>query len=339
MEHEMDRSLIVLAVAVIAVLVIGEAYVYGGAAGVSVRASEDGSYSVTDSGTDPYDVSLIDRHGFPAIKSVTILCDDGYAAVNKVSFVEIGSPRLDQKSYVERLSKNLDLLGFGSHSVADAEAFAESLRSDIASGSCGGKGAVVVSGALPDTVYDGTESSLVLEWMGSGGSLYFVGQIGRYVGHMDGTFDDLGASGASLFIDSDEWSGKSKADGSSSQAWRDALMLRCLDLQGSPCLDGVPDSLGIGYDDGRFSTISMARAGSGQACVFGGGYSDAQRQDVATIIASSMCYCAELLSHDHGEVARGTVKGNLDSMQGCESPTVYAVVGGFFTVQGRAFHF
>ena len=71
MEHEMDRSLIVLAIAVIAVLVIGEAYVYGGAAGVSVRASEDGSYSVTDSGTDPYDVSLIDRHGFPAIKSVT----------------------------------------------------------------------------------------------------------------------------------------------------------------------------------------------------------------------------------------------------------------------------
>jgi hypothetical protein len=73
--------------------------------------------------------------------------------------------------------------------------------------------------------------------------------------------------------------------------------------------------------------------------VFGGGYSDAQRQDVATIIASSMCYCAELMGHDHGEVVRGTVNGDLDSMQECESPTVYAVIGGFFTVQGRAFHF
>ncbi len=341
MAHEMDRSLVAIAIIVIAVIVVGEAYVYGGMTDVEIRASGDGGYSISDNGTDAYDAMLMDRHGFPAIRSLTILYDADYADVSEISFVEIGSPELNQKSYVERLSNNLDMLGFSDHRAIDAKALEESLRADLDSSSCSGKGLAVVSGALPDTIYDGTSSSLVLQWISAGGSLYFVGApVGKLVGHNDGTYDDIGTKGQSLFIEASGWNDEeSKATGSSSLEWRDSLLLRSLDLQHSPNLEDVPDSLGLGYDDGKYSTISMVRHGSGQVCVFGGGHSDMQRQDLATIVASSMCYCAEFVDHDHGEVIRGTVEGRLDMPSDIEDATIYSVVGGFFTVQGRSFHF
>jgi len=341
MAHEMNRLIVAIAIVVIVVIVAGEAYVYGGMTDIDIEASNDGSYSIYDNGTDAYDAMLMDRHGFPAIESLTILYDAGYADVSEISFVEIGSPELNQKSYVERLSKNLDMLGFTDHRVADANTVAESLKADLDSSSCSGKGLAVVSGALPDTIYDGTSSSLVLQWISAGGSLYFAGApVGKLIGHYGGTSDDVGAKGQFLFIETSEWNYEdSKATGSSSLEWRDSLLLRGLDLEHSPNLEGVPDSLGLGYDDGKYSTISMVRHGSGQVCVFGGDHSDMQRQDIATIVASSVCYCAEFIDHDHGEVIRGTIEGKLDMPSDIEDATIYSVVGGFFTVQGRSFHF
>lgn len=254
-----------------------------------------------------------------------------------VGFIETGAPEIDVRTYLDRLGKNLDYLGFGDRSEVDAGGLKEVLESQLSSGVCAGRGLIVATGSLPDTVYDGTEGSLVLSWVRAGGSLYFVGgSVGSAVSHADGTVERLDGNLQSMFVGASGFCEKAKkaVDGCN-DGLREALAIRCTDLRYAPDLTGVEYALTLGYTDGECATVSIVRCGEGQVCVFGGGLSDFQREDLSVTVASGLCWCSEVVGAVSGDVTRGEVSGTIDVPVSHGALNAYVYVGGYFPIYGE----
>ncbi len=333
-----DYGLIILAVAVCAVVLVGEFATYGNIYRYDSSADASGNFSVYDSGSHCYTAVLSDNGSFQAPTRFYVYYDEGYGSVVHDAKVEVGAKALDQKYYLSQLVNNLKYYSVTDVTYVNAAELASKMSEPAV-----GVGLIAISGALPETVYDGTAGS-VLTWISAGGSLYWAGEaIGKYVGKADGTVSEAPAGYEALFLDTatlnpETGDTRALADITGNSYCRD-LSLKNNDVRYAVNIASAGvDSLAVGYEKDGCASSVLVKNGTGMVCVMGGNYSNNQRMDLANIIASGICYCSSELDCKTGNIARGTVNGTFDAMPAAgHHASVFLYLGGDFSVYGKLF--
>ena len=316
---------VIIAIAVIAMIIAGEYLV--------IAASHDdySSSAVADGGSVDFTIYSKQSHEYCVasldntlgdLESVAVYFDSSYASFAGRGVVDTGGRALDEKYYVEQIPATLKLRGVDFCKIADAGGVKEITQSP-------GKGSalIFISGAMPDTVYDGTSASPILSWISSGGRLYWLGgPIGEYISHKDRLEEVPG--GASLFLGTDcigpaEINAYKEVD----NGFRDALKLQSNHLGYAVDTSLLPDGLKfltMGYCDGSLSTITLVPNGGGTVCVIAGDYTIRQRMDLAQVVASCIGPTTVLV-----DFVEGAVKGHAEGRIAI-GDSVYVTLGGFF---------
>lgn len=345
-----DRVMEVIAVIVLAMILIGEVVVYTtGQDKYSSGAELESnliSYSVSADGSETYSVLIMDNGSMDAMTEIYIYYDGSYKSNYEEVEVAIGAKALDQEYYIEQLIKQLEYRGAVKITVLNAEELAEALEADKAVGDYT-KGLVVISGALPDTVYQGDEGDTIFGWMENGGRLYWLGNlIGSCYATEDALYDVDDYQ--NLFFGTEclntEGTDKAFSDVSGNN-FRYALSLSNnsvkygIDVDALISVKGQDDVLAVGYSQEGYASIVMTSFGSGMICVIGGDYSNDQRSDLAQILSSQVCYSTELTEDITGSVTRETVSGSYELQATAGNIAVYIYLGGYFPVYGEFFSF
>lgn len=321
-------------------MLVGEYVAYGNIYHYDSSASEDGSYSIYDSGSHGYTATISDNGSFVAPTEFLIYYDESYGSLVHDVTVEIGAKKLTQEYYLSQLVNNLKYYSVTAVRYVNATELADAL-----SESGQGKGLIVISGALPETVYRGESTDLIFSWIHSGGSLYWAGEsIGRYCGLADGTVKSVESDYQSLFLGESDCLNNQTEDGRAYSEITDNHYRQTLSLKNNDVLYGVKNTvagtLSIGFTQDGYASVSLLKNGDGMVCVFGGNYSNNQRMDMATVIASGICYCSHELGCNTGTVTRGTVSGSFADMPSVHGNlSIFIYLGGDFSVYGKAFHF
>jgi len=339
-----ERLAAILAVLVIAIIAIGEIAAYSPVVDFKSNAESDGHWSVSSSGSFTYDALLLNSGtSFQGPEKFMIYYDEDYGSKVNNPLIEVGARALDQNYYKIQLLNNLEYLGVKNVKVVKADELATAL-SDA---TYAHYGLIVISGALPSTVYNGTASSLILSWISNGGSLYWAGnQLGKYIGNADSTVTE--ASGyQNLFFGADcinqAEQSANRRGGIAYSDITDNNLRHSLCLKNNNNLYGINVSmlsagtyLAAGYTQDGYASIAFVQHGAGQICVMAGDYSNYQRMDLATVIASGLCWSTTVSEWNHGTISKNTINGTFD----VSSPghkTVFIMVGGDFASYGRSY--
>lgn len=192
-----SRTITIAAIALLSVIMIGEAFVLVASPNFSADVDDQGNWEISGKGNFAYDVVQIDSGEVTVSDKVVIYRDPDYGSVINDPLIEVGARKLDQEYYIQQLRYNLEYLGVKNVETVDAGRLAEIVKDPGYEKCC----IVMTSGAFPETVYDGTAGSAVLKWISGGGSLYWVSmQIGRYIGHSDGSVTDAPSGYEQLFL-------------------------------------------------------------------------------------------------------------------------------------------
>ncbi|MDO5861907.1 MAG: hypothetical protein Q4Q58_03845 [Thermoplasmata archaeon] len=344
-EKRSDKAVVAMAVALLAVILVGEVVVYtSDYTDYSASASaEDGviTYTVSADGSKSYSVVVSDSNGYEKVTRLYLYYDESYASDVEDVEADVGAPALTQSYYLKQLVQLLEYRGVTDVTYVDAQELAEVLSASVAAGSSAGIGLVCLNGALPDTVYTGNAGDLILTWLESGGSLYWAGNtIGSEYATTEGVVAVEGDY-QTLFLGSDclntdetltrayeEYSGN---------AYRSALSLSNNNVKYgvSPSMVTSRACLALGYQNGGYASIVAVQCGSGAVFVFGGDYSDYQRYDMAQVIAAGIGPQSELVAVDTGTVTRGSVSGTVEATG--SDLTAYIYLGGYYPVYGKHF--
>lgn len=332
-----DRKAMAFAAVVAMVIIAGEAYIYCN--------DWDSMYDVRFAGSSVtieanasmiYDIVSIDNGGDDRPSETILYYDPSYGERLDKTHHATGGTYLSQEYYVSQLRIQLDCRGTDTVTM-DAEELREMMMDSVATGKCD-QSVVMVSGAIPDTVYNGQESNIIFEWLDMGGRIYWAGGvIGQYASSSDGTVKDLGADRQSLFLGAvcqnpEEGYGLKETD----PDWKDALCLAGNGTMYAVDPANVASALPMGFTDGTYSSICLIGHGSGMVCILGGILSNDQRSDMAQIISSGMTDTSILVDHVHGSVTRTVVTETIDIGDSPGNVVIYAYLGGYFTVYGRS---
>ena len=318
---------ILTAVIVIALVLAGEII-------VTTDSHDDFSTSVTTDGDDVQitiesrrplvytAVSLIDSLDTP--KTVSVFYDKDYMSAAESGVASTGGRALDENYYVEQIDATLKVRGIDYSEIVDAKGLAEVMSKDGRDNAV-----IVISGSLPDTVYDGTSDSLVLDWIGSGGRLYWIGSVlGKYISHTDSI--ETVESGTTLFlgsecIDDTRIRGYDLIDNGFRDAFYIQSNLTTFGVDTSKLPKDV-DYLSMGFTDGNRSSITVMGSGDGLVCVIGGEYTIRQRMDLAQMVASGIGPDTVIV-----DTAVGSVSGT-DNVTLQKGDHIYVTIGGYFPV-------
>ena len=345
-----DRIIEIIAILVLTVVIIGEVVVYTTGPGKysSDAEFESGtiSYSISAKGSETYAVIVMDNGDMAAMTEIYIYFDESYKSSYEDVLVPIGAKPLDQRYYVEQLVRQLEYRGAVKVTILNAEELAEALEQDIVAGMCT-KGLVVISGALPDTVYSGNSSDTIFGWMNDGGRLYWLGNlIGAYYSTKD-AIHDVGDKQMLFFGTSclnTEGTDKAFSDVSGNDLRYDLSLMNNsvkygIDPIALSAVKGSDKVLSLGYSQGDYVSIAMTDFGKGMICIIGGDYSNDQRSDLAQILSSQICYDTEVVEIMTGSVTRKTISDTYDLQGTVENLSVYIYLGGYYSVYGNFFSF
>ena len=292
-------------------------------------------YSVYSSGSDAYSAVLTETGGFHSVDWLTILVDEDYDSLYGEASLITGVSYVDQQHYAVEFIEALGLRGFSDVGVSSSEDLPEYINGTL--GNPKGHGLLVMTYALPVSVYDGTSDCPLLKWVSGGGSLYWIGsevcslyKEGGNLVKVDGSQELL--FGRDCMNRSDEYLADTVVD----NGFTDALCLKNSGLNFALDVSGVEDSLAMGYSKGGYSTVSFVGYGVGQICVIGGEACVNQTDDLGQIIASGLSHASELIEVQKGVVTRGEHTSVMDVPS--DAASLYVYTGGFYTNFGEDFH-
>lgn len=336
-----DKLVAIIAVIAVASILIGEAYVSAfdadSAYGSDAELNGSGvSYSVTSDTSTQYDVTVIFNGDWTPATDVYVYYDTTRAEALEDVWHAYGGKELTQEYYVEQLMEQLDSRGVDASTV-DAEELADIMTNGDASDTA----VIFVSGALPSTVYNGTSSCTILTWIQNGGTLYWVGNmLGLYIAEEDGSLTTVTADYQYLFFGVSDclYTEDEKAYDAVGNSLYDDLKLSDFSVRYGIDADLLESGtyLQLGYEKDGVADITLVQRGSGMICVLGGDYSNNQRSDLATVIASGLSYQSEEAGHASGDIDSETVDGTIEFAEETGSYSVYVALGGYFTTYGQA---
>ncbi len=338
MQRKVDL-VVVLALMLCAVVVVGEyctyysdIHQYGSTATWSEGKVD---YTVSSSGSDVFSAVLLDNGDRSPVSDLRIFVDEGYMDNYPEAHDISGAIYLDQSYYATQIHEALKIRGFSDITECGSSELESYLRSTLSDPN--GHGVMVMSYALPSDIYDGTADCLLMEWMSGGGSLYWLGsEVGRFytegsilvevTGNQELFFGTRCIRDGSLGV----------ADSKQDNGFTDALCLKNSNLQFALDSSVLGKSLAMGYSLDGYSSIVFVPFGSGQVCVFSGGFDVNQIDDIGQVVASGVTVDSDIVCVQEGKVVRGTVEGSID-VPG-DNCILYIYTGGFYMNHGEAFH-
>jgi len=336
-----DRVVAVIAIVLVVLIGGGElALIVDGHNGYSSQVTFDQGqayYSLISDGSNSYDVVGFANGGFAPNSGVFVYYDDSIASCVVSGGEPLGSRELDQAYYVEQLIKNLAIRGIKATIIDASELMLLMTASESTTAAI-----ICVSGALPYTVYTGSASDPIFNWLSNGGRLYWLGNyLGSYSAY------EWGVSpvwyGESLFygafcLNHSETTYANEAYEGNSLRTQLSVQNNNVRYAVNPTVLSAATTLALGYEQDGYVSIVLSAFGSGQICTFGGDYSYAQIEDVAQVVASGICFCSQVVGSVHGNMARETVSGTMDgTVAGDGQFIVYVYYGGFRPIYGQAF--
>lgn len=334
MNHK--RMFIIIAVALIAVVLIGEVYVYSfsPSSSFSVESSkrDDGiGYSMNSGVSTTYDMIVSDNGGFEAPRNFYFYRDSSYK-----TFI---SPS-DADHTIDQLRKMFGKTGITVNTLA-SDSLKDMLASDIASGKCNDV-LICVTGDLPDTVYTGKETDTIFEWIHAGGRLYWAGNVvGSYYSTREGVSNVWNCQKLFLGCDCINNTVTTAYGKITDNDYCDALHLQNNQVLYSADMTKIAGvkSLSIGYSESNCASVSLFASGDGMVCIFGGLPSKLQREDMVQVISSHICYKSVIIEHKGGNLARGTVSGIVRIDSSVKTCSFYGYFGGCFMEYGRTYDY
>lgn len=331
-----DKPIIAITIAIVAIVIIGEVVVYtSDYTDYNATASYDTAsgtvhYEISASGSKVYTAMIID-HVRPTDRVYLYYDGDYESAVEDVT-VAVGARELTQDYYIDQLQAVLKYRNIQAE-IVDADRLAELMN---LSGT--GQNVVCISGALPVTVYDGSSSSAIFSWLDSGGNLFWAGNlIGRYYSTTE-EIVEVPSGFQSMFFGSEclNTGDTNKA----TEEVTDNGLTHGLSLVNNDTKYGIDisrisgrDTLSTGFVNNGYTSVSAVQYGSGSIFVFGGDYSNNQRNDIAQIIASGISPSSSIVAENDGTVTRGTVKEDMAATG--SDLGIYIYLGGYYPVYGR----
>ena len=255
----------------------------------------DGTVSYTLSGpSSEYRYSVFSDTDVP--EKVYLYLDETYASDFNNYYI--------QSEFFGVMKQMLERRGCASVEYADAQKLKDVMTEY-------GSAVFFVSGALPDTVYNGNDSDPFCVWMDNGGTVYWTGpEIGRYVSTPSGVTD----RGTGFF------GGDVNTDGSV-YGYTESEMFTYTGMRNDDVLYGLrvdqPDSKVLSFvsDDG-YSAVSVAKLRNGNVTVFAGNI--ATTENVSQVLLNRTC-CADLLicgltyTSEGLDCGGGSVRGSVES--------------------------
>ncbi len=330
-------SIAILAIVLCAAVFAGEYFTYySGIHEYDASVEVDGSevhVSISSSGSDAYTAVLIDNGGSGCVESVLIYVDENYDEYYKVAKAETSALYIEQRYLAEQIQNALENRSFDDVRLvgsADLEAFLDSTADPSSFG------LVVMSYALPSTVYTGNIDDPLMKWVSAGGTLYWIGsEIGAYFTDSDGLHRVEGNQVLFFGKECVNTSGPTNATSVVDNGFRECLSLKNNKVLFGLDTNGIDGALQMGYIEDGFASISMVPHGSGAICVFGGGFDIDLIDDIGQIIAAGISPQSVIIDVSSGDVTRSKTVVTLAPL-GSDS-IVYAYVGGTYMKYGEAF--
>ena len=337
-----DRPAVVIAAVLIAVILVGEVIVYtSDSSDFSADASLENdtlTYSISADGSKQYSVIINENGSYSGIEHLLLYYDTTYPTNYADVDVSIGAHVLDQEYYLKQVVNLLESRGFHDIEYVDADQLSERLANDVLNGTSGKTGILVISGALPDTVYTGKESDIVFDWLSDGGSFYWLGNL---LGSCYATEDGLHEvpNYQSLFFGAEclnTGTADAAFDEVDGNGYTHALSLKnnSVKYAVNPDLVQGRDCLAIGFTEDGYASIAMVEFGSGMICVLGGDYSTYQYNDLVQIITSDLGPQSRIVAMESGTVTNGNVTGTIDRISG-SNLSAFIYLGGYYPVYSK----
>lgn len=205
--------------------------------------------------------------------------------------------KYSQKEYFNVMKSMLERRGVSS-SYVDSKGLVDVMKN-------GNNTIVFVTGALPDTIYDGTDSCAFATWMKKGGTVYWTGpEIGRYILTINGTED----------LDKGFFGGNVNSSDQKLMAYNASPMFEFTQTRFDNCAYGLKADyvnskpLAFISDDG-YSSVSVAKLFNGNVFVVGGNMAlldnvsqaMTDRTCIADLMICGLTYASEGLEHGTGE--------------------------------------
>ena len=336
----------VLAVVLIAAVFVGEYLTYGYEVDRDASASWESdkvSYSVKSSGSDEYRAVLFDNAGQVPVSKLYIYVDGTYDKYYRDACDLSDGARpcyIEAGYYAEQVRESLKIRGFTDVTLIDGIELEEILRSTMSSSA--GIGIMVLSYAVPGSVYSGQSDCLLVNWVNGGGGLYWLSsEIGRFYTDDDGLHKVSGDCtayffGTSVPVDCDDKDELGYITGNPvGGVFTEALCLKNSTTEFGIDITGL-SGIQLGFGEGGYASISLVSVGSGMICVFAGGFDINQLDDVGQVIASKLTCDSVFISMQKDKVTRETVRGSF----GLSTSDAYLFIytGGTYTNFGACFH-
>ena len=336
-----NTILTVVFVLIVTTVLVGEVYVYTfntDRYSSEVSMTADGiDYSVTSGGTSPYSVLVFDNGPFEMSSKYYVYHDPGYGSNVEEVFVPVGAKAFTEEYYISQLIKMLEYRGITDVSILNAAELKAAMDSDISAGNTT-NGLIVLSGALPDTVYTGGSGDTIFQWLTGGGRLYWAGNLlGAYYS-VTGGIVEAPAGYQTLFFGSECLNTGETEKAMSDVATNDlrhTLSLMNNSIKYGIDVTGLSGYLEMGYTEEGYSSTVMVEKGNGMICVLAGDYSNNQRHDLAQVISSGVCHLSVPAGYAGGTVERSTVTGRIDiTFTTGNNYVVYVYYGGYYPIYG-----
>ena len=301
----MDRKLLAIGAVIIVLILAGQYVSYAHQSVCSIDTEVDGSeisYTVKTN----YDTCYTELHlknGFDTPREYYILTDPSYASMMSEG---------DLKSTCYLLSREIGLCGSISIEFATADKIAQMMDSSLSTGVFD-IGLIILSGAIPENIYDGTAGSKIIQWMNAGGCVCYSGsQFGIHISDTERvrSVDDWSATSTALFgtdqlfcIDPEITFAEEKTNPELTEA-------ACILFNEISCgtrMSAAPaESLFVGYADGTYASVAVMKYGNGQLTQFGGSTGYQNVYSLAHVISLGITYATELASKDCGKITDGS---------------------------------
>ena len=332
MRNKCPKTIIVITIALVMMILIGEWYAYIAPHDHHSSAEMDGdtvTFSIESKGTREYKAVLFDNNDYSAVTEMYLFYDEKYASnVNENTDPPIGSPQYTEKYFLEQLRNFLSYKGMSNITFVNANRAESLMEEQITTGSAIGKGIMFACGSIPDNLFTGDHSDILPTWIEQGGSMYWVGnEIGKYISQGDNIIEvnattELTDVPDITFCES----GKTK----DVSILREELSLLVYNTRYAIDGTGVEH---YGYSDGTYSTVSCIGKGLGQICVISGSLCMNLDKDLSNVICSGLSDRSELIDYDSGTIT-DSVKGIMTVPDIHGNISLYLDVGSYHSIYG-----
>ena len=314
----MNKRSVIALVIVVAVLLLGQVLSYYTAPakfGISTGIDGDTISYTVKSGMDLQFTELhLDNGTYQSPSRFVVLKDDRYPTSTDADFMRTTGYFLDRT--FERCPSI-------SYEYRDADAVASMMDSDMSAGTFGA-GLIVLTGTVPDVLYDGSIDSRMIKWMEAGGSLYWCGGCFgmtystlddgiKFVGDHSAVVAHLLGDGTAIRIGDEDTYGSERVNPCLTEL---SGMYHAGTRYGVDPTKVTPQMMSLGYTDGQYVSMAMIAIDNGMLTVFGDyvGYQNVQY--LAHVLLLRMNYSTEIDYDVTGYIKHGTYSNSFEDSPG-----------------------